>query len=217
MGHQTESARNGGGGLIDRSRDRVDHPSFPPSSTMSLTSTGNIKSQLTAALGDKGPPYFSTFQLYLKASISRQEFEDQVRECLDTPHLCASCCPSERDPRAHLTRSFTVQLHNSLVISLFDITSHLKPQPPAPPPPPKPAPRKRRRTLPYQSLDGSDQNTLRSARLKKWTLSIGRRERERVKTYEDGVPTVPRPLRDFQDEISQERGVVLVPERAGEL
>ena len=113
------------------------------------------------------------------------------------------------------TRSCTVQLHNSLVISLFDITSHLKPQPPAPPPPPKPAPRKRRRTLPYQSLDGSDQNTLRSARLKKWTLSIGRRERERVKAYEDGTPSVPRPLRDFQDEISQERGVVLVPERAG--
>ena len=75
-------------------------PSFP--STMSLTSTGNIKSQLTAALGDKGPPYFSTFQLYLKASISRQEFEDQVRECLDTPHLRASSrYLSERDSRAH--------------------------------------------------------------------------------------------------------------------
>ena len=113
-------------------------------------------------------------------------------------------------------RSRTVQLHNSLVISLFDITSHTKPQPPAPPPPPKPAPRKRRRTLPYQSLDGSDQNTLRSARLKKWTLSIGRRERERVKTYEDGTPSIPRPLRGFQDEISQEQGVMLVPEKTGE-
>lgn len=111
--------------------------------------------------------------------------------------------------------SRTVQLHNSLVISLFDITSHLKPQPPAPPPPPKPAPRKRRRTLPYQSLDGSDQNTLRSARLKKWTLSIGRRERERVKVYDEGGPSIPRPLPGFQDEITQERGVVLIPERNG--
>lgn len=182
---------------------------------MSLTSTSNIKSQLTTALGDKGALYFNIFQHYLKASISRQEFEDQVRECLDTPHLRASTI----HPHAvHVLTSIhpcTVQLHNSLVISLFDITSHLKPQPPAPPPPPKPAPRKRRRTLPYQSLDGSDQNTLRSARLKKWTLSIGRRERERVKAYEDGGQSVPRPLRGFQDEIAQERGAVLVPERGG--
>ena len=57
---------------------------------MSLTSTSNIKTQLTAALGDKGPLYFGAFQLYLKASISRQEFEDQMRDCLDTPHLRAS-------------------------------------------------------------------------------------------------------------------------------
>ena len=191
-------------------------PSFPL--TMSLTSTGNIKTQLTIALGDKGALYFSAFQQYLKASISRQEFEDQMRDCLDTPHLCAfSFCASKRDPRAHLDTFCTVQLHNSLVISLFDITSHLKPQPPAPPPPPKPAPRKRRRTLPYQSLDGSDQNTLRSARLKKWTLSIGRRERERVKAYEDGVSSIPRPLRGFQDEIAQERGVMLISERNGEI
>jgi len=86
-----QQARNGGrGAAIPFSRAVIVSitPSFP--ATMSLTSTGNIKSQLTAALGDKGPPYFSTFQLYLKASISRQEFEDQVRECLDTPHLRAS-------------------------------------------------------------------------------------------------------------------------------
>lgn len=75
----------------------------PSPTTMSLTSTSNIKSQLTTALGDKAPPYFSTFQLYLKASISRQEFEDQVRESLDTPHLRASSrYLSERDSRIHL-------------------------------------------------------------------------------------------------------------------
>ena len=70
---------------------------------MSLTSTGNIKTQLTAALGDKGPIYFGAFQQYLKASISRQEFEDRMRDCLDTPHLRAfSHCPSERNSRTHL-------------------------------------------------------------------------------------------------------------------
>lgn len=78
----------------------VDHPTFPL--TMSLTSTGNIKTQLRTALGDKSPLYFSAFQLYLKALISRQEFEDQMRDCLDTPHLRASSDhSSERDSRAH--------------------------------------------------------------------------------------------------------------------
>ena len=56
---------------------------------MSLTSTGNIKAQLTAVLGEKSPLYFGAFQQYLKASISRQEFEDQMQDCLDTPHLRA--------------------------------------------------------------------------------------------------------------------------------
>lgn len=68
---------------------------------MSLTSTGNIKTQLTAALGDKSPLYFTAFQQYLKASISRQEFEDQTKDCLDTPHLRASSSTSERDSHAH--------------------------------------------------------------------------------------------------------------------
>ena len=77
-----------------------DHSTFPL--TMSLTSTGNIKAQLRTALGDKSPLYFSAFQLYLKALISRQEFEDQMRDCLDTPHLRApSHHSSKRDSRAH--------------------------------------------------------------------------------------------------------------------
>jgi len=67
---------------------------------MSLTSTGNIKTQLTAALGDKSPLYFNAFQQYLKALISRQEFEEQTKDCLDTPHLRASSA-SERESRAH--------------------------------------------------------------------------------------------------------------------
>jgi len=117
-----QPARDGGRGAVPSTRAVIVSiiPSFPPSSTMSLTSTGNIKSQLTAALGDKGPPYFSTFQLYLKASISRQEFEDQVRECLDTPHLRASsCCSSKRDSRAHLDallHSTTTQLARDISV-----------------------------------------------------------------------------------------------------
>lgn len=54
---------------------------------MSLSSTGNIKHQLTVALGFKGPHYFTTLQLYLRGQISRTEFDEQVRECLDTALL----------------------------------------------------------------------------------------------------------------------------------
>jgi len=160
---------------------------------MSLSSTGNIKNQLTATLGIKGPLYFKTLQHYLRGLISRLEFDEQVRECLDTALL--------------------VQLHNSLIISLFDITSHLKAQPPPPSTPVKPRPQKRRRTLPYRPSDLSDPNTLRSARLKKWTLGVGKRERERLKGLENMALGIDRPLMSIQDEICQERGVMLLPER----
>jgi hypothetical protein len=110
---------------------------------------------------------------------------------------------------------YTVQLHNSLIISLFDITSHLKAQPPPPSTPVKPRPQKRRRTLPYRPSDLSDPNTLRSARLKKWTLGVGKRERERLKGLENMALGIDRPLVSIQDEICQERGVMLLPERGG--
>jgi len=109
---------------------------FPPVVILRVVSTLSpfihIKSQLTTALDDKGPPYSTILQLYLKALVSRYEFEDQIRECLDgTPHLRTSSLT--RPSTVHLltsTRLFTVQpVHNSLVISPFDITSHLKPQP----------------------------------------------------------------------------------------
>lgn len=161
---------------------------------MSLSSTGNIKNQLTVALGTKGPPYFKILQLYLSAQISRTEFDEQARDCLDSALL--------------------VQLHNSLVISLFDITSHLKPQSVVQPAAPtsKPPPRKRRRVLPYTGSDAADPNTLRSARLKKWALSVGRRERERLRGLDNLALGIHRPL---SDEIAQERGVILLPERGG--
>lgn len=62
-------------------------------------------------------------------------------------------------------------------------------------------------------MDGS----LRSNRLKRWTVSLGRRERDRVRN----LPSQSSPLerarpRKDMDEIARDRGVVLLPERGGE-
>jgi len=111
---------------------------------------------------------------------------------------------------------YPVQLHNALIISLFDARSHKRPITP-PPELPKPPPRKRRRTLPYQGPDASDEDlTLRSSRLKRWTVSLGKHERERIRTLQDAPPPVepPRP-RVETDEIMRERGVLLLRERGG--
>lgn len=99
-------------------------------------------------------------------------------------------------------------------MSLFDTSAHLAP--PTPPPDvPKPPPRKRRRLLPYQGEDGSDETTLRSTRLKRWTVGLGRRERERVKGLETVALSTERKPRKERDEIAAERGVQLLQERGG--
>lgn len=169
-------------------------------STMSLSSTSTIKQQITNALGPaKSPTYFSTLQSFVKGQISRAEFEGVICGLLDVPSL--------------------VQLHNALIISLFDATAVLK-RPPTPPPPPVPKapPRKRRRILlPYQGPGTPDDaRTFKSARMKRWALSIGRKERERVRTTATiaAPQDPPRPRKDC-DEIVRERGVVLLPERGG--
>ncbi|EGN96615.1 hypothetical protein SERLA73DRAFT_184711, partial [Serpula lacrymans var. lacrymans S7.3] len=155
---------------------------------MSLSSTSTIKTQLGNALGTKAPVYFDTFNQFVTGKISRTEFDDSIRQVLDAPNL--------------------VQLHNSLIISLFDFTAHRRP--PTPPPDiPKPTPRKRRRTNPG-SEDADD--TLRSTRLKRWTVSMGRSERERVKGLQSISVERPRPRYDT-DEIARERGVMLLAER----
>jgi hypothetical protein len=106
-----------------------------------------------------------------------------------------------------------------MIISLFDATATLK-RPPSPPPPslPKPPPTKRRRTLlPYQGPTVSDEGrAIRSARLKRWALTMGRKERERLKMLQTLPPVIdpPRPRRDM-DEIACERGVELLSERGG--
>ncbi|KAK7035762.1 transcriptional regulator of RNA polII, SAGA, subunit-domain-containing protein [Favolaschia claudopus] len=158
---------------------------------MSLSSTSTLKAQIKAHLGPKADIYFSTLNLFVSGHTSRSEFEESVRVVLDAPNL--------------------VQLHNALIISLFDATTHKRPPSPSALPRPKPPPRKRRRVLPYQGpAEDIDALSLRSARLKRWALSIGRRERERIKSFQPS-PLDARPL--LSNEISAERGVTLVPER----
>lgn len=159
---------------------------------MSLPSTTTSRHQLISALGPKAPSYWTALKEYLCARISRLEFDEQVKELLDTTHL--------------------IQLHNSLIVSLFDTSAHLAP--PTPPPDvPKPPARKRRRTLPYQGADTFDPTSLRSSRLKRWTVGLGRRERERVRHLEAAAVALDQRPQIHKDEIAAERGVQLVPER----
>ena len=81
-----------------------------------------------------------------------------------------------------------------------------------------PLTKRRRLLLPYQGPDLSDDSrSIRSTRIKRWTLSMGRRERERLKSLH--VTCAPAAehlrLRTNTDEISSERGVELLNERGG--
>ncbi|KAL0953541.1 hypothetical protein HGRIS_004763 [Hohenbuehelia grisea] len=162
---------------------------------MSLSSTGTIKSQLTAALGYKAPEYLQTLRDFVSGKISRAEFESSAEKLLDSSNL--------------------IQLHNALIISLFDATTYHK-RPPTPPPDlPKPPPRKRQRVLPYQGPDDPDDGTLMSPRLRKWIVGVGKRERERVKKLQAATaPIEPSRPRPEADEIARERGVMLLSERS---
>ncbi len=108
-----------------------------------------------------------------------------------------------------------MHLHNALLVSLFDTSAHLAPATP-PPDVPKPPPRKRRRTLPYQGPDPTEQTTLRSERLKKWVVGLGKRERDRIRTLEAVAISEAHVPKAYTDEIAAERGVQLLAERGGE-
>lgn len=76
-------------------------------------------------------------------------------------------------------------------------------------------PRKRRRLLPYQGEEG-DSESLRSERLKKWTIGMGKRERELFRTLPSTSRAEPEPRNPpYRNEIASERGVVLLQERNG--
>ncbi|KDR65728.1 hypothetical protein GALMADRAFT_81536 [Galerina marginata CBS 339.88] len=165
---------------------------------MSLSSTSTLKGQLIKNLGPNAHIYFDSLSSFVSGRTSRAEFEDSAKLVLTSANL--------------------LQIHNALIISLFDATATLK-RPPTPPPPalPKPPPTKRRRTLlPYQGPNVPDAaRAIRSARIKRWTLSMGKRERERLKTLQAAPAPVepPRPRMET-DEIVCERGVELLPERS---
>ena len=106
---------------------------------------------------------------------------------------------------------------------MFDATATLK-RPPTPPVTLLKAPltKRRRLLLPYQGPDLSDDSrSIRSTRIKRWTLSMGRRERERIKSLhvQQNAPSASDHLRikTNTDEISSERGVELLNERGGML
>ncbi|TFK94187.1 hypothetical protein K466DRAFT_536690 [Polyporus arcularius HHB13444] len=161
---------------------------------MSLSSTSTLKAQLTNALGSEAPAYFSVLKEFLSGHISRNEFEDVLKKVLQD-------------------NLYLLFLHNALIVSLFDMSAHLAPVIAPPPDVPKPPPRKRRRTLPYQGEDDLDMPTLRSERLKKWTVGLGRHERDRIRALEAvAINEEPQP-RPYTDEIAAERGVQLLLER----
>jgi hypothetical protein len=84
-----------------------------------------------------------------------------------------------------------------------------------PPDVPKGPPRKRRRLLPYQGPDPDEPITLRSSRLKRWAVGIGRRERERIRNLKPVALSSKQKPRPEVDEIANERGVRLLHERGG--
>jgi hypothetical protein len=107
-----------------------------------------------------------------------------------------------------------VQLHNALIVSIFDPSTHSVTALTPPPDVPKRPPRKPRRVLPYQG-DPEEPLTLRSSRLKRWAVGIGRRERDRIRNLKPVALTSKRQPRPEVDEIANERGVGLLPERGG--
>jgi hypothetical protein len=66
--------------------------------------------------------------------------------------------------------------------------------------------------LPYQGDGPEDAEVLRSERLTRWAVGVGRKERERVRAI-----AALDPPRDtvWREEVARERGVVRLPERGG--
>jgi hypothetical protein len=154
---------------------------------MSLASTSTLKAQLKTSLGPKSDQYFSVLSQFICGMLSRVEFEEAVRQ--------------------HLTTQQLLQLHNALVISLFDASSHQRPRSP-PPGSPTRHQKKRRRIWPYQG-PGENEGP-RSSRLKRWVVGVGKKERDRTRSLPAAPPVLPTLDRG---EIARERAVIVLPER----
>ncbi|KAI0026974.1 transcriptional regulator of RNA polII, SAGA, subunit-domain-containing protein [Vararia minispora EC-137] len=160
---------------------------------MSLESTATIKSKLALGLGQKAPRYWKLLRDFLIAKISRAEFDDEIRQCVNTSTLA--------------------QLHNALIISLFDPSTHKVAAITPPPEVPKGPPRKRRRVLPYQGEGEDDADDLRSERLKQWVIGVGKRERERIRSLHNLALSSELELNTEPDLIARENPVYLPSER----
>ena len=194
--------------------------------------TESIRSEINIALGHKARLYWDTLGQYLSGKFSRAEFDELIRHSIDSPQLGA-CHPHIRVIAFESNKTFrlliniiAVHLHNALIASILGSSLHQPPPTPPPDAPGKTKPtRKRKRTLPYQGhdsggRDGDDpeSGTLRSARIKRWIVGMGKKERERMKAIETtmAMNAPERPLRLQLDEISRERGLALPRERGCE-
>jgi hypothetical protein len=116
-----------------------------------------------------------------------------------------------------LTVPRAAQLHNALIISLFDPSTHKVAAITPPPEVQKGPARKRRRLLPYQGEDDDDLTSLRSERLKQWVIGVGKRERERIRSLQNEAFSFEREPNPDMDGIARERAAYLPPERGGML
>lgn len=57
--------------------------------TMSIVApnTSELRNELTVALGTKSDAYWDTLSQYLCGQLSRAEFDELIRESVDSPHL----------------------------------------------------------------------------------------------------------------------------------
>ena len=53
-----------------------------------------IRDQLNIALGNRSAQYWDILNVFLGGKISRTEFEELIREVVDTPNLGMSCLSS---------------------------------------------------------------------------------------------------------------------------
>ncbi|KAG8725690.1 hypothetical protein FRC12_024128, partial [Ceratobasidium sp. 428] len=165
----------------------VSAPASAPSSPLA------VKAELVALLGPKCRSYWKVLSDFLKAKISRIEFEELVTEWINTTRL--------------------VNLHNSLLSALIysasaslnleslDVNGG-------------PKPRSRRRLLAHEK-------DVEVPRLRRWAVDLGRQERERIRNTvgaaargggrgkRGDVAATP----GLRSEIRSERGVRLMKER----
>lgn len=62
-------------------------------------SPSSIRSKLATALGQDGPPYWRNLSQFLSGNVPRCEFEENIRECINTPELGEGSLTSDAQGR----------------------------------------------------------------------------------------------------------------------